>query len=231
MLRTSLLVTLLALLIPPAFGKQCKVVDPELQGFYEGKCKGGLAHGKGYARGSAEYEGEFRKGLKHGHGVKRWHWGDLYEGEFQDDRKHGRGTYEWGENSPWAGERYVGDFRNDKREGFGTYFWPNGDRFEGQWKDDLRYGLTAMEQRRELARKEREATLGVTGTTVCSSIPVGIVYASAIRGESQGVKDGRVTLRITDVAEAAPNVRPALTEGTLALGDMWEWTPCLRGED
>ena len=93
MVGRHFLAFLLAVFSSAASGQQCKVLDPELQGFYEGKCKDGLAHGKGYARGSAEYEGEFRKGMKHGRGVKRWYWGDRYEGGFFEDRKDGQGMY------------------------------------------------------------------------------------------------------------------------------------------
>ncbi|MEO8008095.1 MAG: hypothetical protein ABI728_06190, partial [Betaproteobacteria bacterium] len=91
-----------------AMAAECKVVDPELQGHYEGGCKNGLAHGHGVARGTAQYEGDFRKGLKHGKGLKTWSWGDRYEGGFVEDRRQGRGMYVWGAQSPWAGERFVG---------------------------------------------------------------------------------------------------------------------------
>ena len=116
--RLLLLIFFVAL-AGPAVAKTCQVADPELQEFYEGGCRKGLAHGKGHARGTAEYEGGFRNGLKHGRGVKTWAWGDRYEGEFLDDRKHGKGMYVWGAGSPWAGERYVGDYADDRRHGLG----------------------------------------------------------------------------------------------------------------
>jgi hypothetical protein len=205
----------------------CKVADAELQGFYEGGCRRGLAHGTGYARGTAEYEGELRNGLKHGRGVKTWAWGDRYEGDFLQDRKHGEGMYVWGVDSPWAGERYVGGFKADKREGFGTYFWPNGDRFEGQWKEDLRYGSTPMEQRRELARKAREEAFAAVGTTVCRGIPVGLAYEAGLKGETLGLEEGRLKVKITEVSEPEPGIRPSIEVGSVVVDDIWDWRVCL----
>src|SRR5687767_8279771 len=84
----------------------CKVLDPELQGSYDGGCVNGYAEGRGEARGRATYIGAFSAGRKHGKGVKTWPaTGDRYEGDFVEDRKHGTGTYAWGSRSPAAGER------------------------------------------------------------------------------------------------------------------------------
>lgn len=211
----------------PAQAEGCRVADPELQGFYEGGCRKGLAHGRGHARGSAEYVGEFRRGLKHGRGVKTWPWGDRYEGEFFEDRKHGRGMYAWGAGSPWAGERYVGEFAADRREGFGTYFWPNGDRFEGLWKDDLRYGLTAMEQRREQAFRARTAAFSQTGAQVCRSVPVGVAEEAAVRGRIVALDNGRLTVELTEVAATPSGALPAFAAGSRISDDLWAWWPCL----
>ena len=48
----------------------CKVIDPELQGSYEGGCRNGLASGYGVAKGSAESQGQFVRGLKERKGGK-----------------------------------------------------------------------------------------------------------------------------------------------------------------
>ena len=42
------------------FAQPCKVIPDSLQGSYSGKCKDGLAHGKGIARGVDFYKGEFK---------------------------------------------------------------------------------------------------------------------------------------------------------------------------
>ena len=35
------------------------------------------------------------------------------------------------------GDRYEGDFKNDKREGKGIMYHNNGDRYEGDFKNDF----------------------------------------------------------------------------------------------
>jgi hypothetical protein len=207
-----------------AQAEDCRVMDPELQGFYEGGCRKGLAHGHGHARGSAEYVGEFRNGLKHGRGVKTWPWGDRYEGEFFEDRRHGQGMYTWGAGSPWAGERYVGDYVADLREGWGVYYWPNGDKFEGQWRQDRRYGYSAMEQRRTAAYHARQAALGPSGTKVCGQVVIGIAESVRVWGETLGLADGRLTVRIVAVKDAAAG--SPVTTGQVVTTDVWEWVPC-----
>ncbi len=217
---------ILLLLYPLATLADCRVADPELQGFYQGGCKNGLAHGYGYARGTAEYEGEFRKGLKDGKGVKTWAWGDRYEGGFLDDRRHGKGMYVWGAGSPWAGERFVGEYSADKRQGMGTYYWPNGDRFEGVWKEDRRYGHTAMEQRREAAAKARSAAMQA-GTQVCSWGQTGIAYKVLRVGQVETFEGNALQVRLVRLegvpqAISGSNLQPGMLLDTPAS----DWTPC-----
>jgi hypothetical protein len=222
-----LVLAFLLTLAGPAAAKTCGVVDPELQGFYEGGCRNGLAHGKGYARGTAEYEGGFRKGLKHGHGVKKWPWGDRYEGGFLDDRKHGKGMYVWGRDSPWAGERYVGDYLDDHRHGWGTYYWPTGDRFEGIWKKDDRYGYTAMEVRRHAAEKARDEAL-TPGTQVCSLSNVGMIFAVRQVGLIETVKENTVHVRLVRLEGATDSGESGGPQpGALLNTAAGDWTPCL----
>ncbi|MGQ0578871.1 MAG: MORN repeat-containing protein [Betaproteobacteria bacterium] len=200
----------------------CRVVDPELQGFYEGGCRNGLAQGKGHARGTAEYVGGFRKGLKHGKGTKTWPSGDRYEGEFVTDHKHGKGVYVWGSGSPWAGERYVGDYLDDRRHGWGTYYWPTGDRFEGLWKEDGRYGYTAMELRRHLADKARSEAL-TPGTQVCSRADSGVAFEARYVGLIETVGENTVQVRLLRLEGATDS--PAA--GALLSVDAADWFPCL----
>ena len=209
-----------------AQGAECKVSDPELQGFYQGGCKNGLAHGYGYARGSAQYQGEFRQGMKHGKGEKIWAWGDRYEGEFVEDRREGRGTYVWGAGSPWAGERFVGDYVADQREGNGTYYWPNGDRFEGVWKEDRRYGYSAMEQRRQAAAAGRGEAMQ-PGTQVCSWGQTGIAYKVLRVGKIETLEGNALQVRLVRLegvpqAVSGSNLQP----GMLLNAAPGDWTPC-----
>jgi hypothetical protein len=209
-----------------ALSAECRVIDPELQGSYEGGCKNGLADGDGHARGTAEYQGEFRRGLKHGKGVKTWAWGDRYEGGFVDDRRSGKGMYTWGPGSPWAGERFVGDYVADERDGRGTYYWPNGDRFEGVWKQDRRYGYSALEQRRQAAAAARNGALK-PGTQVCAWGQTGIAYKVLRVGIIEKVEENTLQVRLVRLegvtqAVSGSNLQP----GMLLDSAPDDWTPC-----
>jgi hypothetical protein len=222
----TIFTALTALTAQPAQAADCKVADPELQGSYEGGCKNGLAHGYGVAKGAAEYQGEFYKGLKDGKGVKTWAWGDRYEGGFVEDRRQGKGMYVWGEKSPWAGERFVGEYVADQREGWGTYYWRNGDRFEGVWKKDLRYGYSAMEQRRQAAAAARTVAMK-PGIQVCSWGQTGIAYKVLRVGtvetlEANALKVRLVRLEGVPQAISGSNLQP----GMVLEGVVGDWVPC-----
>src|SRR3954469_13941466 len=211
---------------PVVRAANCGVTDPELQGFYEGGCKNGLAEGDGFAHGSAEYEGEFHKGLKHGKGVKTWPWGDRYEGEFVNDRRQGKGMYIWGERSPWAGERYIGDYVGDAREGTGTYYWPNGDRFDGVWKEDRRYGYSAMELRRQAAESARKQALK-PGEQVCSWGQTGIAFKVLRVGTIEALEENAMKVRLVRLegvpeAISGSNLKPGMVVDETAR----DWEPC-----
>lgn len=210
-----------------ALAGECKVRDPELQGFYEGGCRNGWAHGRGHAKGEAEYTGDFVDGYKEGQGVKTWTWGDRYEGGFLRDRRHGKGMYTWGPGSPWAGERYVGDYVADKREGQGSYWWPNGDRFDGVWKQDLRYGYTAMEQRRQAAEQARAEALQ-PGTRVCAHGKIGLAHEVLRVGEVQALEGNILKVRLvrsegSEALAATDGPQP----GDEIASSASDWVPCL----
>ncbi|MDT8442072.1 MAG: hypothetical protein RQ723_10470 [Desulfuromonadales bacterium] len=96
-LFSSVILVLVFLMTPIAYGKECKVNDPDIAKHYEGGCKNGLAHGEGLARGRDEYKGGFRNGNPHGFGV-----------------------YKWGKDSDWATEIYEGSWYEGDKTGFGT---------------------------------------------------------------------------------------------------------------
>ena len=95
--------------------EQCKVLKPEITGTYEGKCKSGLASGKGVATGSDRYEGQFLKGLPNGYGTYTWAGGNVYTGEWIDGMRHGIGKYTMKstsgdsiQNGLWQKDKYIG---------------------------------------------------------------------------------------------------------------------------
>lgn len=70
----------------------CVVLIPEISDTYSGKCKNGLANGKGRAEGIDTYEGKFSEGLPHGRGTYTWANGNTYTGEWFKGKRQGPGT-------------------------------------------------------------------------------------------------------------------------------------------
>jgi hypothetical protein len=71
---------------------KCKVLMTEISGSYTGKCKKGLAHGQGLAKGTDTYEGRFSNGLPDGKGKYTWADGRIYEGSWSEGMREGQGT-------------------------------------------------------------------------------------------------------------------------------------------
>lgn len=71
--------------------KNCKVLLPEIDSSYTGKCKKGLAHGKGTATGIDSYTGKFSNGWPHGRGTYIWANGDEYSGDWKEGKRSGEG--------------------------------------------------------------------------------------------------------------------------------------------
>ena len=217
----------------PALAQVCRVLDPELQGSYEGNCRGGLADGAGVAKGMAEYRGQFQGGKKHGRGVKTWPWGDRYEGDFVADRKEGQGTFLWGLRGPWSGERYEGSYSRDLRTGMGQYFWPTGDAYSGPWRDDQMVGPVdsiLLDRFRVHARADTEARIAVAriGTRVCRSIAIGIGEREWIRGVVAEVSDLHIAVRIDEPGRYGQALNDvSLVRGARIWDDAPMWVPCL----
>lgn len=72
--------------------ESCKVLIPEIDSIYIGKCKKGLAHGKGDAFGVDSYSGRFANGLPNGKGTYTWADGSIYTGGWMAGKLHGEGT-------------------------------------------------------------------------------------------------------------------------------------------
>lgn len=72
--------------------KNCRVLVPEIDSIYTGKCKKGLAHGKGQAFGTDYYRGKFKEGYPSGKGTYVWANGDQYTGDWKDGKRNGEGV-------------------------------------------------------------------------------------------------------------------------------------------
>ena len=95
--------------------EECKVLKPEISGSYTGKCKKGLADGKGKSVGKDIYEGQFSEGVPWGKGTYTWASGDVYAGEWKNGLRDGEGdfTFKLSEkdttvNGLWENDRYIG---------------------------------------------------------------------------------------------------------------------------
>jgi hypothetical protein len=212
-----------------AESERCRVLDPELQGRYQGPCVDGLAEGEGSASGFADYRGGFKAGRKHGKGVKTWPNGDRYEGDFVNDGKEGFGVYVWG-RGVWEGERYEGAYANDRRHGNGVYRWPSGDIYRGPWKDDAVAGPgTPMMIARAKFEEEARAALGKPGQKVCREMPVGIGASDWVRGTVLRTDGERIAVRIDEPgvhAHVIANVEAR--RGELIWDTPTSWTPCFE---
>lgn len=115
-LSASFLVMLFLFAINPSFSqKECKVLMPQIEGEYTGKCKNGVAHGKGLAIGEDTYKGSFKVGLPFGKGEYKWSTGERYVGEWEFGKREGEGIfYYFKDNEPltlegiWIDDQYVG---------------------------------------------------------------------------------------------------------------------------
>ena len=93
----------------------CKVLVPEIDSIYTGKCKKGFAHGKGSALGVDSYKGKFSKGYPNGRGTYIWANGDAYTGNFKEGKRSGEGilTLKLQESDSiidgmWEDDKYMG---------------------------------------------------------------------------------------------------------------------------
>lgn len=47
----------------------------------------------------------------------------------------GKGVFTWPD-----GRKYEGEYKNDLKEGYGSFWWPNGRKYEGQWLNGKQHG-------------------------------------------------------------------------------------------
>jgi len=227
MLKNVLLGAACLLAVSSSFAESCKVLDPEIAAEYAGDCRNGLADGYGIAKGESHYQGEFKNGMKHGRGIKVWAIGDRYEGEFRNDRREGWGRYHWGDQSQWPGDRYSGQYHNDKPEGQGIYEWSSGDRFEGMWKEGLRYGPSAMEIQQNRARLALTEAVGRPGVVVCQVSSQGINLNETVRGKVERVVGERLEVRVMGPGGTFLDGDDGLNQKSRIINsEMINWYPC-----
>ena len=111
---------------------------------YDGEWLCNLPHGEGRMewRDRAEvYTGNWCEGVQNGYGEMLWET-DLvnsaqfpdknhYIGEWRGGRRHGTGVMYYA-----TGAVYSGNWTADKKEGIGIYTQPNGNRIEGEFRED-----------------------------------------------------------------------------------------------
>jgi hypothetical protein len=112
---------------------------------FDGEWYNGLISGHGrmtYANGDT-YVGEWENNVRHGMGTYTWADGRIYVGEYINDMRHGEGIFtDWVDISTGFRGTYVGESKNDKFEGQGVFTFDNGDKFEGNFKEDVAWNGT-----------------------------------------------------------------------------------------
>jgi hypothetical protein len=101
--------------------ENCKVLVPQIDSIYTGKCKNGLANGKGTAIGIDSFTGFFSKGwpVK---GTYTWAGGNSYTGDLNEGKRNGEGklTIKLADrdsilNGLWENDKYLGPKPNAPR--------------------------------------------------------------------------------------------------------------------
>ena len=113
--RIVLLVFSIGVTLSYSQNSNCKVLEKSISKSYKGKCKNGLAHGKGIAIGKNTYVGAFKKGLPNGKGKITYSNGSYFEGSFKNGQLNGKGKFVFKINGAdsvrigyWEKNKYVG---------------------------------------------------------------------------------------------------------------------------
>ena len=95
--------------------EECRVLKPEISGTYTGKCKKGLADGKGKSLGTDKYDGQFKEGLPSGKGAYTWANGDKYRVTGRTGKREGEGDFKFQIDEKdtivsglWENDKYLG---------------------------------------------------------------------------------------------------------------------------
>lgn len=159
----------------------CKVLVPELVGVYEGKCKKGLANGKGKAVGKDTYEGQFLKGLPDGSGTYYWANGDVYQGDWLFGKRDGVGIFTFkydGKDSILVGFWQQGEYKGPVPDKPKVNYMTNVDRYTF-----LKYGniqnkvtINILQNGTKNNTIERFSIISSGGSEIRSGTAVGFDY-------------------------------------------------------
>ncbi|KAI6655999.1 Radial spoke head 10-like protein B-like [Oopsacas minuta] len=112
--------------------------------FYSGEWLNNLPHGKGRMEWKDRrevYTGDWSEGVQNGYGEMLWKTElvnsaqfpnkNRYIGDWRGGQRNGKGVMYYA-----TGAVYSGGWTADRKEGTGVYTQPNGDRVEGEFRDD-----------------------------------------------------------------------------------------------
>ncbi|XP_052816897.1 MORN repeat-containing protein 1-like isoform X3 [Mya arenaria] len=117
-------------------------------GYYEGTFVNGEITGFGtrfFPSTGCKYQGQLVKGELWGKGRMTWPDGSIFEGQWESNKRHGFGVMK----SIKENCLYKGSYVGNRRHGQGTMIYPlscltnpsrKGDRYNGDWENDLRHG-------------------------------------------------------------------------------------------
>ena len=114
--------------------------------FYDGDFKDDRRrHGKGklICKNGDEFKGEWKDNTKNGFGILVYSAADAlekYEGSWVDGEQSGEGKLYWKDGAKSEFEKFIGNFDKDKFSGSGELYCKNGDKFVGQFKDNIKHG-------------------------------------------------------------------------------------------
>ena len=78
--------------------------------------------------------------MRDGHGKCYYYNEDLYVGHWKAGKRHG----EEGELFTRKGDKYKGQWKNDMKDGKGTFTASNGSKYVGRWSQDKKHGNGEM---------------------------------------------------------------------------------------
>ncbi len=113
-------------------------------GFYFGDWQNGTRHGKGIQLYSMVseldiYDGSWKDDKEDGKGVLVFKSGENYEGSMVKGLRNRKGIQKFPENDVLKRISYEGEWKEDNRTGNGTMIWNTGEKYVGEWLNNMRH--------------------------------------------------------------------------------------------